>query len=52
MIQNEGWQVTAIELRQYGSPFSPEDVTEAEIDLTVHIDYEDEEDNQNSYRVK
>ncbi|WP_433633612.1 hypothetical protein [Halomicrococcus sp. NG-SE-24] len=49
LIQNQGWDITALELKEYQSGFSG-DVMGAEIDLTIKTDYSDEDD-QNPYRV-
>jgi hypothetical protein len=52
LIEDAGWNISAVELTQYGAPWRGRDVTGAEIELEVHKDYRDEEDDQNPYRVK
>jgi hypothetical protein len=51
LIQSQGWNITALELTEYESDFAS-DVMGAEIKLTVEIDYQDDEDDQNPYRIK
>lgn len=51
LIQSQGWNITALKLKEYESGFAG-DVMGAEIELTVEIDYQDDEDDQNPYRIK
>jgi hypothetical protein len=51
LIQSQGWNITALKLKEYESGFAG-DVMGAEIELTVAIDYRDDEDDQNPYRIK
>lgn len=53
-IQDIGFQVTSVDLNQYGPPMSDDDeeVEGVEIDLTVFISYQDNEDDDNPFRFK
>ncbi|WP_227355735.1 hypothetical protein [Haladaptatus salinisoli] len=51
LIQSQGWNSTALKLKGNESGFA-DDVMRAEIELTVAIDYQDDEDEQNPYRIK
>ncbi|WP_227355728.1 hypothetical protein [Haladaptatus salinisoli] len=51
LIQSQGRNITALELTEDECGFAG-DVVGAEIKLTVAIDYQDDEDDQNPYRIK
>ena len=57
LIEEEGWDVTDLEISAYESPWSDEDDPEASITITARKPYESEdgdgdEDDENPFRLK
>ncbi|WP_439026788.1 hypothetical protein [Haloarchaeobius sp. DT45] len=54
LLEEQGWDVTETELSVYESPWEDDDTPEASITLSARKEFpnEDEEDDDNPYRVK
>ena len=58
LIENEGWDVTDLEISAYDSPWADEDDPEATVTVTARKPYEsededgDDEDDENPFRLK
>ncbi|MEY7848176.1 hypothetical protein AB7C87_03125 [Natrarchaeobius sp. A-rgal3] len=56
LIEDEGWDVTDLEISAYDSPWSDEDDPEATVTITARKPYEsdeeDGEDDENPFRFK
>lgn len=59
LVEEEGWDVTDLELSAYDSPWADEDDPEATVTITARKPYEsedegggDDEDDENPFRVQ
>ncbi|WP_265111972.1 hypothetical protein [Halosolutus halophilus] len=57
LVEDEGWDVTDLELSAYDSPWADEDDPEATVTITARKPYEtadgeDEDDEDNPFRLK
>lgn len=59
LVEEEGWDVTDLELSAYDSPWADEDDPEATVTITARKPYEsedesggDDEDGENPFRVQ
>ncbi len=60
LVEEEGWDVTDLEISAYDSPWSDEDDPEATVTITARKPYEseggdgsgDDEDDENPFRLK
>ena len=55
LLENEGWDVTDVELSAYESPWADEDDPEATVTITARQVYEradDDESDDNPYRIR
>ncbi|WP_254524075.1 hypothetical protein [Natrinema caseinilyticum] len=56
LIEEEGWDVTDLELSAYDSPWADEDDPEATVTITARKPYDgedgDDEDDENPFRLK
>ena len=54
LVEEEGWEITDLELSAYDSPWSDENDPEATVTITARKGYQsaDDEDDENQFRVK
>ncbi len=54
VIEDEGWEISDLELSAYDSPWSDENDPEATVTITARKGYQstDDEDDENQFRVK
>ncbi len=54
LVEEEGWEITDLELSAYDSPWADENDPEATVTITARKGYQsaDDEDDENQFRVK